>query len=78
MGIPTITEMTPDYIAWLPENPFILATRETLYDTLLKVIDDKDLRAAQGTKGRAWVQKYHSYESVHDRLLQLYHEHHIL
>jgi glycosyltransferase involved in cell wall biosynthesis len=78
MGIPTITEMTPDYIAWLPENPFILATRETLYDTLLKVIDDKDLRAEQGTKGRAWVQKYHSYESVHHRLLQLYREHHIL
>jgi hypothetical protein len=78
MGIPTITEMTPDYLAWLPENPFLLATRRTLFDVLLNVIDNSDLRAEYGSKGRAWVQQYHSYESVHARLQNLYREHHIL
>ena len=78
LGIPTITEMTPDYIAWLPENPFVLATPETLYDRLLELIDDPELRAAKKIAGRRWVEKYHSYESVHNRLMELYREHHIV
>ncbi len=78
MGIPTITEMTLDYVAWLPENPFILASRDTLFDVLLNVIDHPELRAEIGTRGRKWVNKYHSYESVHARLEQLYREHHII
>lgn len=78
LGIPTITEMTADYVAWLPENPFILATRETLYDRLLEVIDSPQLRQQKASKGRKWVEKYHSYEAVHDRLMDLYREHHII
>jgi glycosyltransferase involved in cell wall biosynthesis len=78
MGIPTITEMTPDYLAWLPENPFILATPETLYDRLIEVIDNPSLREQKRWEGRAWVEKYHSYDAVHRRLMELYHEHGIL
>ncbi|MEX2115511.1 MAG: glycosyltransferase [Bacteroidota bacterium] len=75
MGIPTITEMTPDYIAWLPENPFILATPETLLERLLEVIDNQDLRLQKRLEGRAWVEKYHSYETVYERLMSLYRDH---
>ena len=78
LGIPTITEMTPDYVAWLPENPFVLATPETLYDRLIELIDKPELRAAKKMAGRGWVEKYHSYESVHNRLMELYREHHIV
>jgi hypothetical protein len=78
LGIPTITEMTPDYVAWLPENPFVLANRETLYDALLRLIDNASLREEYSIKGRTWVKKYHSYESVHERLVQLYREHNIV
>jgi glycosyltransferase involved in cell wall biosynthesis len=78
MGMPTLTEITPDYLTWLPENPFVLVSRDTLYTTLLKIIDRPDEREELGEKGRAWVQKYHSYESVHARLEQLYREHNIL
>jgi hypothetical protein len=78
MGIPTITEMTPDYVAWLPDNPFVLATRETLYETLIGLVDNADIRNDLKTRGRQWVTKYHSYESVHQRLMELYREHHIL
>ncbi len=78
MGIPTITEMTPDYTAWIPENPFILATPETLLERLLEVIDDPELRQQKKLAGRAWVEKYHSYETVHQRLMSLYKNHGIL
>jgi hypothetical protein len=78
LGIPTVTELTPDYTAWLPENPFVLATRDTLYDRLLELIDSPRLRAGKRISGRAWVEKYHSYKSVHDRLMELYREHHII
>jgi hypothetical protein len=78
MGIPTITEMTPDYTAWLPENPFLLATRETLFESVLKLIDNVELRTELKVRGRQWVMKYHSYASVHQRLMDLYREHHII
>jgi glycosyltransferase involved in cell wall biosynthesis len=78
MGIPTITDMTPDYLAWLPEHPFILATPDTLFERLIELIDDAELRRTKGREGRAWVEKYHSFESVHARLMQLYHDHGIV
>jgi len=78
LGIPTVTEMTPDYLAWLPENPFILATPETLYDRLIELIDNPELRAEKKLAGRKWVENYHSCESVHKRLMELYREHRII
>lgn len=78
MGIPTITEMTPDYIAWLPENPFVLANSDSLFDRLIELVDYPELRRAKALAGRAWVEKYHSYESVHSRLMELYRAHGIL
>jgi hypothetical protein len=78
LGIPTITEMTPDYEAWLPENPFVLATQETLLKKLLELIDSRSLRSEKGERGRRWVEKYHSYEAVHTRLMELYRAHNIV
>lgn len=78
LGIPTVTEMTPDYVAWLPENPFVLATPETLYDRLIELIDNPNLRRSKAVHGRAWVEKYHSYESVYQRLIELYFKHGII
>lgn len=78
LGIPTITEMTPDYVAWLPENPFILATPKTLFERLLELIDNPLIRSEAGARGRQWVEKYHSYEAVNKRLMDLYREHNII
>ena len=78
LGIPTITEMTPDYVAWLPENPFILANPDTLFETIVRLIDTPSQRSEKGAKGRRWVEKYHSYESVHNRLMELYRAHGIV
>jgi hypothetical protein len=78
MGIPTVTEMTSDYLAWLPENPFVLASADTLYEKLMQLIDDLALRRHLAQRGRQWVERYHSYESVHRRLVELYRQHGIL
>lgn len=78
LGIPTITEMTPDYVAWLPENPFVLATPKTLFERLLELIDNPLLRSEASAHGRQWVEKYHSYEAVHKKLMDLYREHDIV
>ncbi|MDP2884918.1 MAG: glycosyltransferase [Ignavibacteria bacterium] len=78
LGIPTITEMTPDYVAWLPENPFVLATPKTLFKRLLELIDNPSLRSEASARGRQWVEKYHSYEAVHKKLMDLYREHDIV
>lgn len=72
MGIPTVTEMTPEYEAWLPEHPFLLANRETLLDRLLEIVDNSKLREQKRNQGRAWVECYHSYHAVHTRLMELY------
>ena len=73
MGIPTITNMTDDYNNWLPENPFTVANNEKqLYEKLFELIENKSLREELGLKGKSWVTKYHGFESVNQRLYQLY------
>ena len=78
MGIPTVTEMTDDYLSWLPENPFILADASTLLDRLIHLIDDEDLRQRTRIRGRTWIEKYHSYEAVNSQLMNLYKSHGII
>ncbi|MDY0083791.1 MAG: glycosyltransferase [Ignavibacteriaceae bacterium] len=73
MGIPTITNMTKEYTDWLKENPFIVANNsDELYKSLIELIDNEKERIEIGKKGIAWINKYHSFESVNKRLNQLY------
>lgn len=73
MGIPTITNMTKDYADWLPENPFVVSNNaDELYNSLLELIDDENLRNEKGKRGIEWVKKYHSFESVDKNLKSLY------
>ncbi|GJQ21848.1 MAG: hypothetical protein HBSIN02_22030 [Bacteroidia bacterium] len=78
MGIPTVTDMTPECIQQIPDHPFILATPETLYQKLLELIDDCNLRRSHARKGRAWLERHHSYASVYRRLVSLYKDHGIV
>lgn len=73
MSIPTITNMTKDYADWLPENPFVVANNfDELFEVLIKLIDNENLRIDLGKKGIEWVNKYHSFESVDKELKRLY------
>jgi len=73
MGIPTVTNMSDEYSDWLPENPFVVANNGIeLYSKLNELIDDRELRIKLGIKGKNWVNKYHGYENVNDKLKELY------
>lgn len=79
MGIPTITNMTKEYSEWLPENPFIIANNfDELFNNLIELIDDEDYRNDCGGKGIEWVNKYHSFKSVNEKLMKLYRENGII
>lgn len=72
MGIPTITEFTDDYLKFIPENPFLTCNINTLKETLIKIIDNPMLLKSYSEVGRKWVEKYHSFESVNAKLMDLY------
>lgn len=69
MNIPTVTEFTPEYAAFLTHHPFVLANAETLHDVLLKLIDDEEYRMEIGMRGRAWVVENHSFGAVWTAML---------
>jgi glycosyltransferase involved in cell wall biosynthesis len=73
IGIPTITNMTPDYASWLPENPFTVANNQNeLYSKLNFLIDNPSQRIESGNNGISWVKKYHGFEQVNKKLFELY------
>lgn len=79
IGLPTVTNMTKEYEEWLPENPFVVANNaHELYKKLWELIESKELRESLGQKGKEWLRKYHSYESVNQRLHELYKENNIV
>jgi len=79
MGIPTITNMTEDYVHWLPENPFIVSnTAKQLEESLIELIESPELCQTLGEKGKQWVHSHHSYEKVNEHLKSLYHKYGIL
>ena len=78
MGIPTITDMNCGMDTWLPENPFIVANKDTLAARLLELINDRKLLEQKRTESRKWVEKYHSYSSVFKKLEEYYKKHNIV
>lgn len=74
LGIPTITSFTPEYEAFLPDHPFIVATGETLAQRLDEVIRDASLRRHKGTEGRRFVEKYHNPETIVRSIYAMYKE----
>ena len=73
MGIPTIANMSEGYRNWLPENPFVVANNGgELYYKLNELIESRELRNKFGGQGKSWVEKYHGYKNVNDKLKELY------
>ncbi len=70
MGLPTITDMNCGMDKWLPENPFIVADKENLPEKLMHLIDNINNINRPGL--REWVDRYHSYNSVFEKLQNYY------
>jgi hypothetical protein len=74
MEIPTITEMTPAYEAFVPDHPFLNATEATLGDVVLAALADPELRRRKGREGRAWVARRHGARAVVEDIYRTWRE----
>ncbi len=71
MGIPTITEFTPEYKTFLKKHPFVLADKNSLEKKLIELIDNQELREQISIQGKEWVFATHDYASVWKRLREI-------
>jgi glycosyltransferase involved in cell wall biosynthesis len=74
MGIPTCTNLTREYEAFIPDHPFICVNAENLKDKLEHLISDPEYRKSKGLEGRAWVERVHDAKKVVRELYHMYHE----
>lgn len=70
MGIPTITDMNCGMDSWLPDNPFTVANQDNLAEKLTDLVIN--LNRVNRNSLRGWVDKYHSYKSVYEKLEAYY------
>jgi len=67
-----IDERYTDYIDYKNEIPVINTTKENIYSTLCKLIENSAELPEIGAKGRKFVENYHSVCNVTDKLIQIY------
>lgn len=77
MGLPTITDMNCGMDSWLAENPFVVAGEENLAEKIIELIENESLINQKRMESRKWVDKYHSYQSVFNKLTEYYKTHNI-
>ncbi len=74
MGIPTVTNLSPAYQAFIPDHPFVLADPESLEEVLGELASNAEMRAAHGAAGPGWIEARHHWLSVARSIHALYAE----
>ena len=72
MGICTLTEINDTYKSFIPDNPFINITSESLEYKLRSLIRNRSQIIESGNKGYEWVRKKHDISSVARKLYAYY------
>ncbi len=72
MGIPTCTNMVPEYQNFLPDHPFVNVDGLSLRAKLVQLIQNPRLRQAKARQGREWVERYHDIGVVIEQLYGYY------
>ena len=77
LGKPVVTYLKPDVVERSAEGygiriPIVPATKETLVETLLPLVEQPALRREIGAQSRAYVERVHDIDRVADRLVDLY------
>jgi len=68
MTIPAASCLAPGFAAAYPDHPFVEVQAATLYEALLRLIGDGELRRRLGREGRAWVAAHHDSRAVVRRI----------
>ncbi len=74
MGLVCLTELGQAYQEFIPDNPFVDITAETLEATLRSLVRHPAEVKRKKRSGRDWVIQHHDYHAAGDKLYQLYRE----
>ncbi len=74
MGLVCVTELIPKYEKFIPDNPFINVTGDTLYSILKELVRDKNRIRELKRKSREWVVRYHDLHNTANTLYRYYEE----
>ncbi|NVM01078.1 MAG: glycosyltransferase [Candidatus Helarchaeota archaeon] len=72
MGIPSCTELSPEYEMFIPDHPFINVNENDLKEKIIRLIEDRDFRIKKGLEGRKWLEKYHDGVKVVKSMIEKY------
>lgn len=78
IGLPVVGHLSETYadffsrFSFLKECPIQSANPETIYELLVKLIRDDDLRTELGLRGREYVARFHSYKKFVDDFSMLF------
>jgi len=67
-----MTELVPEYQQFIPDNPFINITDETLESKIKQIVSNKEKVIELKKKSKEWVEKHHSLESTSNALYDYY------
>ena len=72
MGLCCVTELIPEYIDFIPDNPFINVDSKSLFDVLSELVTNKEKIIEYKQKGYEWVEQYHNYNNTSNVLYKYY------
>jgi len=72
MGVASATYLNDTYEKFIPDHPFINIRPDNIKEVLIHYIERPELILQKGKEGRKWVDKYHDYRNVIQRLYQYY------
>ena len=64
--------MNEEYNSFIPDHPFIHVTEQTLYETLRRLINDRERILQYQQISKNWVDKTHNIKIVADNLYKYY------
>jgi len=74
MKKPVLAYIDPSLECFMPFDPFVRTTPETVYNDMKLLIEDEEVRKKYGDKGRAYVETVHDSEKVASRWIRIYEE----
>ena len=72
MGLACCTNLIPQYEDFLGNHPFVNVNRESLYEDLVKFVEDPELVREKRVAGRKWVEDTHSVHAVMKSIYTIY------
>ncbi len=72
MGIPCISDFTPEVEALMPGHPFYIAAPENLESSLRQILVNPESLEKKGLESFLWIQQNNSFECVYQQKMELY------